>query len=232
MFGDLKTLKSQFGIQPGDTSEDTLIGLFMNQASAAIETWCDRQFSQALYTQYLLGNGLSEIDLLNRPIYPLGTTNFPTPMAVYEDENGFWGSNSSSFDPTTTLLTYGTDYAMEIDQQDGSSRSGILYKINGFWTIPFTYRPGVISSFTGPGTGNIKVVYVGGYSAVPPDIQLALFLQIAAVRNAKNYGHLLASESRGDGAGSTSYSAQLRSKAGILTPEVTSLLAAYRNIAM
>lgn len=223
MFGNLQQIKIQLGINPQDPQEDALLNILMVQASSAIEEWCNRTFQQATYTEFYSGDGTPELALNQRPVSSVAS--------IYLDDNGWWGQSSNAFG-STTLLTQGTDYALEIDQPDGSSRCGLVQNINGYWPRPICVQPNLISPFPGVGNGNIKVTYTAGYSVIPPKIQLALFLQIATIRNSKNYGVLLASESQSDTAGSNSYSAALKSVAGMMTPEVLSLLASYREMSM
>jgi hypothetical protein len=207
-YGNLNVIKTQLGIPLADTSEDYLLQILMGQTSTTIENWCDRSFSgQQTYAEYYSGDGST-------------------------DDNGFWGQTPGAFD-STTLLQNGVDYALQMDGPNGAySGSGIVQQLTSQWDVPFSYVPGIISPFVGPPDGDIFATYVAGFPTAPADLQLALFLQIAAIRNGKNYGQLLSSESRNDGAGSQSYSLAAKSMAGILTPEVRSILARYRNCAI
>lgn len=67
-------------------------------------------------------------------------------LAVYEDIGAYGGQASGAFDPTTTLLTKGSDYFLDIDQT-GVSNTGIIYRIGGVW--PREPR-------------TVKVIYTGG----------------------------------------------------------------------
>lgn len=221
-FGSLSVIKTQLGINPADTSEDALLTILMNQYSTLTEKYCKRVFSQNTYTEVYSGNGLTELVLQQRPVWP--PTSPGAQLVVYENEDAYWGSQQPPW-PSTALLTYGTDYALEIDQPDGSSKCGILYRITGVWEVQLAYFYGVLSPFVNVGTGNIQVTYTAGYPSVPLHIQGALSLQIMAVRNTKNYGRLLNTESYSDGASNQSYSVYGELGLGVLTPEVLSILA-------
>jgi len=76
--------------------------------------------------------------------------------------------------------------------------------------------------------GNIKVVYSAGYANVPTPLQLACNMLIAKTRNSRTYGEALVSEK------DEVYSYQLKSetKMGLLSKDVTSILAKYKNQAV
>src|SRR5580700_1762808 len=164
-----------------------------------------------------------------------GTQPISVGMAIWCDQNGFWGAGNQ-FDPapfaSATQLFEGQDYNLSRDQPDGSSLSGMVYSQDGWWPANFEYTPGRISPLLISGLGNILVQYTAGYPQVPGDVLYALYKQVAAERNSKNTGQLLTSESRSDTTGSNSYGVGGRTKVGFLTPEVTGILGAYRNVSV
>ena len=199
-----------------DTSEDTLLQLLIPQVSALIEEYCDRTFGKNTYTEYYLGNGKSFFPLNQRPVYSI--TN------LWQDDNAYWGSASNPFS-SLTLLQYGVDYALEIDQPDGSSRSGLVFNVDGWWDAPFTYTPGIITPTLGPYVGNIKVTYVAGYAPVPAQIELACNMAIANLRNTSQYGTAISTETFEE------YSVGLDGSKHVLTEPVKNILARFRNVA-
>ena len=91
--------------------------------------------------------------------------------SVYEDYSAEFGQGSGDF-PASTLLTAGTDYAIELDES-GLSKSGRLIRINRGWS-------------TNPGT--IKVTYTAGFAPSELDgewshLKLALLHDIAEAFN-------------------------------------------------
>jgi len=213
---DITSLKTFLGIS--DDSEDNLLALLIPQVSDAIEEYLGRTFTSATYTEYYMGEGTPFLVLNQRPVTSI--------TSVYLDEEGYWGQPSGSF-AAPTLLQQGVDYALEIDQSDGTSRSGKLYRIKSYWPIAFTYITGVISSNMGPATGNVKVTYVGGSNA-PANVKLACNMAIARIRLLAPYGMALQSESYEE----YSYSLLGYVPDHIFTAEVRSLLARYRTIAL
>lgn len=213
----LSDLKAFLGIASGDTSEDALLNTLITQCSDLIEEFCGRVFGTASYTEYYCGDGRPFLVLNQRPVTAI--------TSLYLDETAFWGQAPNAF-AAATLLTEGTDYALDKDQPNGSSRSGLVFNINGAWPVPVNYSPGLISPVIGPGVGNIKVTYTAGYASVPTPLTLACNMLIAKVRNSKTYGEALVSET------DEVYSYQLagEAKVGMFSKEVASVLARYRNV--
>ncbi len=139
-------------------------------------------------TEYLNGSGKQFLLLRHRPV-------FLTPR-VWLDEGGFYGAPSSAFD-STRELTYGTDFALRIDQEDGSSRSGILIRINREWPRPQIRERGYLSPYVGDGFGNIKVTYSAGYTldTLPGTIRMATTFLVARIREMLPLGYELSHES-------------------------------------
>lgn len=147
-------------------------------------------------------------------------------LAVWLDNAGYWGSSSTAF-AASTLLAYGADYALKVDQADGSSKSGLVARLGGWWDRPFVRTYGLLSPLIGTGTGNIKVGYTAGYATIPMDLELACNLAVARVAGSAAYGQAVASKSY-DG-----YSVSLlggASKVAIFSPDVAAILANYRSL--
>jgi hypothetical protein len=213
----LSDLKTFLGIT--DTSEDTLLSLLITQVSDAIQEYCGRTFGSSSYTEFYCGDGKPYLSLNQRPVTSISN--------IYLDNGAFWGSTSGSFS-SGTLLNAGVDYALVIDQPDNSSRCGLVFNINGWWDVPFTYTPGIISPNLGPGVGNIQVTYTAGYASVPTQIELAANMAIARIRQYAPYGAPLSSERYEE----YGYSLAAQAKHHIFTPEVTSLLSRFRDPAI
>ncbi|MDE2098081.1 MAG: hypothetical protein KGL39_12580 [Patescibacteria group bacterium] len=199
IFTDLREIKSVLEIDPNDTSEDKRLLFFIEHASNIIEEFCARDFSFKTRTQYYNGTGTQKLVLRSRPVYPSPPPPY-TAITVTVDENGFFGAASGAFtsaDGTSTTLTYGSNYTLQIDQDDGSSRSGILYRLNAYWDRPQVRQAGLLSPFIGPDTGSIQVIYTAGYSndTVPAMIREACNLIVARLRYVWPLGVELNSES-------------------------------------
>lgn len=214
---NLNNLHAIFGINPTDTTQDALLNLYITQASAILSNWCDCTFATNTWTEYYSGNNQTFLVLNDRPVLSV--------TSVYENENLYYGTPSSD-----DLLNPGEDYVLELDSNDGASHSGSLIRISGVWIKPYGYKFGLVSSVPEGATGNIQVTYVAGYASVPYPVQTACELLIAKMRQTRLYGQSVQSKSFGDRVSSASVSLAPAGNYGLLTPEITSLLAPYRKI--
>lgn len=160
-----------------------------------IEEWLGRSLAYKTRTEYYKGTGTIKLLLRARPVFPVPSDG-STPLTVYVDQNGAFGAASGSF-ASTTMLTYGTDYCLDIDRDDGGSRSGILYRIGAAWFKP-TYRESpYLYPYLGPDMGSIKIVYTAGftYDTLPAIVREACNLGVARLRYVWPLGLPLSSES-------------------------------------
>lgn len=192
---DLVELKSILEIDPRNTQEDSKLLFFLEYASAWIEEYLDRKGRLFLKTrtEYYNGTGTPNLVLRARPVYTDG-------LQVYVDtQGGYYGEGDNSF-PASSLLTYGSDYVLRIDEDDGTSRCGILQKVRSYWPKPFARAPGVLSPFMTTDTGSVKVVYQAGYTVdnLPATLRLACNTLAAKIRYLMPVGMDLTSESYED----------------------------------
>lgn len=178
-------------IDPGDKSEDKKLFILLDLASdwlgeaMGITGGIDKKER----TEYYNGNGKALLNLKHRPV-------FTTPaLQVSSSLSGFFGSPSGSFD-SDTLLTYGTDYCLKIDQDDGTSRCGTLIKIRGYWPTQGRRDVGLLSPYVAPGQGSVKIVYTAGWTidTLPSMIRQACDLLVARLANIWPVGMELNSE--------------------------------------
>ena len=103
-----------------------------------------------------------------------------TPV-VNVDPNGFWGETTSGFQSNTQLV-YGTDYFLQIDSDDGSSKSGLLIRRGDWWPKTFSRQRGLLAPYVTPGYGSVKVTYSAGYTldTLPSAIRAACELTAQA----------------------------------------------------
>lgn len=174
---DLITLKTLLEIDPNDTQEDIKLMFILETVSSWIQEWTNRPgLFFASRTEYYKGTGTQKLLLKSRPVSPDG-------LQVYVDQSGLFGAASGSF-ASTTLLTYGLDYTLDIDQSDGTSRSGILYRVRSYWPKSYARQAGWLTPFQTTDLGSVKVVYSGGYTInnLPAQIRMAANLLIAKLR--------------------------------------------------
>ena len=191
LLSDIRELKAQLEIDSGDTSEDKKLNFFVEIASSWIEELLNRPgLSYKSRTEFYNGTGTQRLLLRSRPVYTTPT------IQVSVDESGYFGQPSGSFD-TNTALTYGDDFYLQTDQEDGTSRCGILIRNGTYWPKPRVRQAGLLAPFLGIGFGVVKVVYSAGYFVdnLPPAIRFACNLLVAKMRHLMPLGLELTSES-------------------------------------
>ena len=191
---DLRELKKVLEIDNADTSEDSKLLFFIEHISNWMEEWCGRDFTYKSRTEFYKGSGTQKLLLRARPVYPAPSGSY-SQLTVYEDEAGYFGTAPDAF--SSDALTYGEDYTLDIDQDNGSSRSAILYRINGYWTRPWYRQRGLLSPFLGTDLGSYKVTYTAGYTVdtLPAVFREATNLGVARLRYVWPLGLPLSSES-------------------------------------
>jgi len=221
LFSDLREIKSILDIDPENTAQDKMLNFYNEWAAGLIEEMLGRKgrLFKKSRTEYYKGTGTQKLTLRSRPVFTSPT------IQLWEDEGAYYGSADDAFDDQTAL-TYGTDFALQLDQDDGTSRSGILFKINGYWERPQIRSAGLLSPFQGESFGSIKITYTGGYTVdtLPADFRFAANLLIMRLSYMMPLGMNLTSESY-EGR-SISFSEE--NKDYLLQP-IRNLLFAYQN---
>ncbi len=189
---DLNEVKELLDVDQDDNTEDAKLNLLIEMASQWIEEFLGRTgyLEKKSRTEFVRGTGGVAINLKARPVFTSPT------IQAFVDESGYFGSVSGSFDATTSDLTYGTDFALQLDQDDGTSRSGTLVRINGVWPRPSARTMGLLSPFLTGSWGNVKVVYTAGYTAdtIPAALRYATTVLVARMQNVLPLGAIIQSE--------------------------------------
>ena len=136
-------------------------------------------------TEFLSGTGTNIIRLRQTPVISIS--------ALYEDTDGLFGQASDAFD-STTLLTSGTDYAIEFTQS-GICKTGRVRRVNSYWPGRYQTDAGLLVANYESGGGNIKVTYKSGYDPIPDDIQFAIANVVSEMIEGVKQGGPLSSES-------------------------------------
>jgi hypothetical protein len=161
-----------------DASQDDVLAQLLPMAEDAVESYTKRKFGTGSHTEFPRGGGES-FTLRQRPVYQSG-------LSVYLDVNGFFGKSTNAF-AANTLLVEGVDYVLDRDQTDGSSKSGVIFRLGGgsaggplAWPWQFDLPRGSLTARLNPRwpaiPGCISVTYVAGYQLtdVPHDLQAAV----------------------------------------------------------
>lgn len=219
ILGDLVTLKSLLEIPDCVTTEDRRLLIFLQWATEWVEELCDRKFGYGQYTEYIDAKGTQRLLLRHRPARPSG-------MQVWLDSASNFNAGDDPF-PDTSLLTYGTDYILEIDDVAKNwSKRGILYRINATWARRWTRSGPYLSAFHLDNPGTVKVTYNAGYAVdeMPANVRGAVLTLVAKMRNY----FPLAMEIGGEGYEDRSLSYNLTDRNYLLT-SVKDMLVNHRN---
>ena len=217
----LSTIKSILNVTT--TAQDAWLSALRTAAEAVIARRCNRVFESATYTEYYTGNSTKYLVLRQKPVTSI--------TSVYMDNDGNYGFTSGSFD-STTLLTSGVDYSLDLDTNGTTSSSGILVRMKTVWPmLDRSYTPRQLVLNIGPSMGNIKVTYVAGYTTIPDDLQYAVALIVSIMRRTTPYGVPVTAERIG------AYSYELAnpylSRHTPIQPEIASIeqiLSKYRDM--
>jgi hypothetical protein len=183
---DLLTTPTICQNQIGLAAQTPALPFLIQAASQLITQSCNRPFWLSTnaanpIVEYLGGSG--------DPYLPLGYWPVQSIVSIYNDNAGFWGQTSGSF-ASATLLNQGTDYALEVDSVEGTSKSAIVLRINGIWDSVYLRDGGMLASYGTNGQGNVQVTYRYGFTSLPYDLQWAATLLVARML-LTNAGRLL-----------------------------------------
>lgn len=147
-------IATRLGLSPGDNS---LVGIAESvNASIVGFLWFDPS-ANATKTEFYDGGGSQFLALNHGPLVSV--------TSVHEINNSWWGWGTNQVgayaegtDPFTsdTLLTYGTDYAWQVD---AGSKGPVLVRLNSLWPCSAWRPPNRLAWDLGPAFGVIKVVY-------------------------------------------------------------------------
>ncbi len=181
---NLNEAKRVLDIELDDHSEDWKILLYLEWITDFLKEVCNRDFDFKSRVQYYQGTGTQKLLLRCRPVFPAPMLPYSSIQIIY-DSNGYFGAGSGAFIvPDAIMLVYGRDYTLKIDQDNGSSRSGILYRIGEYWNKPQVRQAGLLSPFLGPDTGSYQVTYTAGYTidTMPGILRMATNALLAKFR--------------------------------------------------
>lgn len=182
-YTEICAMKARLGLSESNTSADDVLTMLIHDVSEWIDAYCGRTFGEAEYTHFLEGNGAQLIKLPQWPVYSI--------TSLYFDAKGYWGDAPDAF-AADKLLVEGVNYALKRDQPDGSSASGLIYRIDGVWERPFSRAASYgawglpLASLPPVRVGNIKVTYTAG--SVPGAVKLATETAVARLWRAGKYG--------------------------------------------
>lgn len=149
-----------------DTTYDAQLAVVVPAAQAVAERYCNRVFDIGTFTELHDGDGSDTLILKNAPIVSI------TSIKLVDSA----GTVLSTYASTDYVLTLVTAIVKLYDSRYGRlvhDSFGILQNTN-WGNQPYWPR----------GTQNIQVVYSGGYTSAPADLQLAMYLYVDSILSA------------------------------------------------
>lgn len=182
----LAKLKTHLGIS--GSAEDAFLTQLLEEVDIAVKSYIGWNPESATYTEFYDGPATSELPLKQTPVVLAG-------LRVWIDDNGCYGQPAGSF-AAETELTVGSDFYLKLDGPAAAySLSGLLVRVGRPWSRRSYRAGGRLAAYTGPGEGNVKVTYTGGYSTIPKDLELAVHQVAARARLGRSFGASPESES-------------------------------------
>lgn len=151
-------------------------------------------------------------------------------LQVYLDRQTYSSGQAPDAYNANAALTQGVDFNLDVNDANNTicSDGGLIHGLNsGMWPAPFGYGWALLSPTTGTFASNVKAVYFGGYKTLPLDIELAACFLVNRLRQTSGMGPYISETVRDYSYRLPDYTGGL---GGLFTPEVTVLLAQYRNI--
>ncbi len=205
---------------PVVTGLSSTTGLFVNQSVS-----CPNFPTNGSLVSIASVNNATQVTL-NQNATASGSTTLAFDLAVWQNDQGYWNSMPGAY-PQTNQLVGGGDYALMRDMPDGSSESGILYRIADVWDDNFLRNWRMLAPTVVPGRGNYQVQACYGFTSVPADLEMACAMAIAKARSRRRFGGPVQSE----GDDGYNYSlGQIKSdiQLGLLDGDVAAILSKYR----
>lgn len=158
MLCQLQDVKTYLGITVATT--DNVLTALVQNASAFIESYCNRVFEQTAYVETRNGNGADRIFVRAPPIISITSVtvdNVTIPAA-----------------PDTISYGYVNDEDM-VYLRTGTRLTPVVVQAGSYTGVPVTFRRGV---------QNVVLTYSGGYSIIPLDVNQAC-IELVALKFAK-----------------------------------------------
>lgn len=177
--GSVANYKTYAGIT--GSGYDTVLTALLAEAEAILRRACGRNmtdgFESASRTEYYDGTGSESFSLVEWPVTSI------TSIAYLADD----GTES-----TVTSAAYRLDGGRGFVYMLGAQRGRFV------GAVPYTAQPGFsVNPRWEPGYQNIKVVYTGGYSTIPKDIEYAVYRLIDVAFASRGSAGNIQSESIG-----------------------------------
>jgi len=141
------------------TAQDSWLDKTIASMTKKIETFCNRRFKAATYTEFHDGNGKRGFIYVFNP--PVGTVS-----VLAEDADRTF--DSSTVFATSTYISYTSEGKVEL--------------LTGADNVSTEINPVIF----GKGQQNVKIVYTGGYADIPEDVQIGALEWVATLNKVRD----------------------------------------------
>lgn len=225
LYTNIREASKILGVDPDSAACDLLLlNWYIEFATDIINTYLNRDLELKYRTEYYNGSGIDKLLLRSRPVFPsIGTAN---EIKVYQAERKHFDESPNDQFDNNNLLIYGRDYLLDLDTDNGSSKSGILVNLNGWWPRPRVRDSGWLTPYAGTAWGTVKVQYYAGYTedTLPPAIRMSANILVASIRSSLPLGKAVGAESYEERSVSL-----IEERRDYLTAIVKPFLIPYRN---
>lgn len=157
------------------TTWDAQLAILIPAVQAMIERYCNRIFESATYTEYKDGDRSDTLVLKNGPVTAITSVKLVDPSGSVTVLSTY-DPSAYAFETLTNKLVLNNSYdARWIADDRGSTWADT--RMGKYPNWPYGFQ-------------NIQVIYTGGYTSIPADLQLAMYeyLDIALAAATQNFG--------------------------------------------
>lgn len=158
-------------------TNDAALQMILNEVNGALTHAIRQPLESTTYTEYYDAPYTDRLVLRQWPVTTVTTVKV---------------AQNSSGDPakftTDTLWTQYVDYVVEVDQSNGSSRSGLLRSTRGYWGMQQAHPMGRLASRMTADYRAVQVVYVAGYDQIPQSLKSAALLMTSRLFHLRKFG--------------------------------------------
>lgn len=213
---DLPEYRALTSLTSADETRDKALQSILNEVNDALRKALRQPLESAEYTEYYDAPPTDRIPLKHWPVTEVET------VKVAAGSNG----DPSKFIAGTAWEQY-TDWILEVDQSDGSSRSAVLRSTRGFWGVSYTRPIRKQAARVNADYRAVQVVYTAGYEQIPYSLKSAAMLMTSRLWMLRRTGQVIGSASL-NGA---SYSVQAGGADGLISdPKVQEFLTPFMDI--
>lgn len=165
---DLPEYRVLAGLATTDAARDATLQAILNETNDALTRAVRQPLESADYSEYYDAPLTEKLVLRQWPVTEV------TSVKVAFGSNG----DPSKFTSDTVWNQY-TDWVLNDDQSDGSSRSAVLYSVRGYWGVSSVRPVGRLGGRVMTDRRAVFVEYTAGYDQIPASLKSAALLMVS-----------------------------------------------------